>query len=438
MALFVVVCLVTYISVGVFLPYANEEQARRELADKAKALVSELRQRPALESGALFLRFYQETGADLFLLNEEREAIDPFTFSETDMHAVPEQEYPFRFADANKEYILAVRYNPVRSEEVSRAIWRSLPWVGCVVLLLSCLSAFLFSRYTTRPIVRMSKTAANIADLDFSWYCPDMREDEIGMLAKSINELSDKLSEALSALHRRNMSLEDTIALEKERERRRLLFFSGVSHELKTPVAIVIGQLEGMQAGIGVYKDREKYLARSAEILHTLDHFIREILSVSHMDIAGAKAFASTDLSAVLDASLRDLEPVLETGSLCLVKEIEPHIVLTGDAALLQKAFGNILGNAAVYTPEGGSVDVCFTRKQGETILTVTNRPAQIDAAHLPHLFEAFYRVDRQAKGFSGHGSGLGLYITGMILDCHGASYTIENFGDGVRFSVVF
>ena len=100
---------------------------------------------------------------------------------------------------------------------------------------------------------------------------PDMRDDEIGMLSASINELSDKLHEALEELHRRNAGLEDEIQMEKERERRRMLFFSGISHELKTPVAIVAGQLEGMQAGIGVYRDRDKYLKRSAQILQSLN-----------------------------------------------------------------------------------------------------------------------------------------------------------------------
>lgn len=121
----------------------------------------------------------------------------------------------------------------------------------------------MFSRHTTKPIIRISGIADRIANLDFSWYCPDLRGDEIGVLSQSINELSDKLHNALDEIRRRNDRLEDEILLEKERERRRMLFFSGVSHELKTPIAVVIGQLEGMQSQIGVYKDREN-ISRAA------------------------------------------------------------------------------------------------------------------------------------------------------------------------------
>lgn len=438
LALLIVICLVTYIFIGVFLPFANEGQTRRDLDDKSVVLVSELRQRSSSESGSLFVRFIQETGADLYMMDESRESIDLFTFSKINDNITSGQEYPFRFADSDKEYILTVSYNPARSKEVSDAIWHSLPWAGGVVLILSFISALIFSRYTTRPMIRMSKTAANIANLDFSWYCPDLREDEIGTLAKSLNELSDKLSEALSALRRQNLSLEDEIALEKEQERRRLLFFSGVSHELKTPIAIVIGQLEGMQAGIGVYKDRDRYIARSAEILRSLDSFIKEILTISHMDIADTRSLHPTNLSDVLESSLKDNRTLIEVRSINVESKIEKNVFILGDAGLLKKALGNIISNAAVYSSEGGLVSVQLVRTKNEARLEIINTPAHIDDEHLSRLFEAFYRIEKHTGSIAGQGSGLGLYITGMILDNHGAPHKIQNFGDGVKFTVAF
>ena len=121
------------------------------------------------------------------------------------------------------------------------------------------------------------------------------------------------------------------------------------------------------------------------------------------------------------------------------------NVDFRGNEQLLKKALGNILGNAFKYTPEGGKVSVILEcsndselesgvskNKAGKVNLTITNSPAHIDEQHLPHLFEAFYRADTSNKD----GSGLGLYITGMVLEMFGAEYKIENTEDGVKFKV--
>ena len=437
LALLLIICLATYLFLGLFLPFANEQQSRRLLDEKSEGLIAELRGSTGPESGKLLLSFIRGTGAELQLLNETREPIDLFTFAPANDERMTGREYPFRFIGSAKEFILVVHYNPERAEEIARAISQSTLWVGGVILLLSVVSALLFSRYASRPIIRMSRIASHIAELDFSWYCPDLRDDEIGVLAKSLNELSDKLSAALSALRRRNLSLSYEVELEKERERRQLLFFSAVSHELKTPVSIALGQLEGMQAGIGVYKDREKYLGRCAEILRSLDSFIREMLSVSHMDVSGKKIEAPVNVSELLQSAIDECLPLAEPNAINVVCGIEPGIFILGDGALLRKALVNVVGNAAIYSPKDGQIEVSLIRKDEEVRLDITNSPAHIGAEHLPYLFDAFYRAD-QGGGVAGQGSGLGLYITRMILEGHGSPHGIENYRDGVRFSAVF
>lgn len=438
LALLLVICAITYTLISLFLPFVNEGQSRSDLDTRSKALVDQLRQYPASESGELFARFMQDTGADLYLLDENHKPTNLFTFTIADKTIQPGQEYPFRFVGSDKEYILIVHFNPSHSEDIKSAIWKTLPWVGGLILVMSLFGAFFFSRYAIRPIVRMSKTAANIAELDFSWYCPDLREDEIGTLSKSINELSDKLNVALSSLRRQNSSLENEISFEKERDRKRLLFFSAVSHELKTPIAIVIGQLEGMLAGIGVYKDKLKYLARSAEILRSLDGFIKEILSVSYIDITDKKVHELVNLSAVLESTIGDNNDLMESRSINLKNEIEPDIYIMGEAALLKKALGNVFGNSAIYSPEGSPVTVRLSLNQNKALLTIANSGARIAEEHLPHLFEAFYRADRHTGGGYRQGSGLGLYITRMILESHGVTHDIENYDEGVIFTAIF
>lgn len=434
------IILSAYGCIWLFLPYADQKLAQRSLDQRTQQFVSCLWMTARDDSEPLFTDFIRQTGAELFLLDSDGDAVSPFTFQKyqkqdwADGGTLPEDRYPFRFADSDDEYVLIARHNPSRSDEIAAAVRKSIPFVALLILLLSFVSAFLFSRYTTKPIIRISGIADRIANLDFSWYCPDLRGDEIGVLSQSINELSDKLHTALDEIRRRNDRLEDEILLEKERERRRMLFFSGVSHELKTPIAVVIGQLEGMQAQIGVYKDREKYLARSAEILQSLNSFIKEVLLVSHVDMQAEPAMTTVDLSRLLAVLTADYMDYAQPLAIRFSIDIEPGVQTYGDAMLLKKALGNVIENAVTYSPEHGSVTIKLARAHGSATLTVVNADAHIDETDLPHLFEAFYRADRSAA----HGSGLGLYITKMIFENNQVSHSIENTGDGVTFTAVF
>lgn len=434
-ALSLTVCLTACGCIWLFLPYADKNRAERELEEKTSQLVWRLRATERPESETLFLDFMRETGADLCLTDEQGQRVSLFTFRAAAADSFQGISQPFCFADSKEEYVLRVRYNASRAEEIRAAILRTMPCAGLLAVLLSFFSAWIFSRYTTRPIIRIHKIAGKMAELDFSWYCPDERDDEIGMLSKSINELSDRLHEALTELHCRNSDLEDEISLEKERERRRMLFFSGISHELKTPLAIVIGQLEGMQANIGVYKDRDKYLKRSTQILQSLDSFLKEILLVSHIDMSGGKENEVLNLSRLSEELLEEYAGFAEFSSVSLNSRIEEGLYVRADAMLLKKAVGNIIGNALTHSPENGAVFAELLAGSKDSIrLSVTNAPAHIGEEHLEHVFEAFYR----AETADGHGSGLGLYITRMILETYDVRHEIENVGDGVRFTAVF
>lgn len=435
------VSLFAYSCIWIFLPYADQKLARQNLARQTEQFVSRLWTTPQNSSELLFTDFLRRTGAELLLLDRNGQAVSPFTFqklekpgSETaDSTAVTEIRYPFRFAGSGDEYVLIARYDPVRSDEITTALRKSVPLVTLLILLLSSVSALIFSRHTTKPIVRISRIADRISNLDFTWYCPDLREDEIGILSRSINDLSDKLHAALLEIQRRNDFLEDEILLEKERERQRMLFFSSVSHELKTPIAVVIGQLEGMQAQIGVYRDREKYLARSAEILQSLNTFIQEILLVSHMDMQSEPS-AAVDLSGLLETLTADYAEYAQPLAIRFSSEIEPAVHTYGDETLLRKALGNVIGNAVAYSPEHGRVSVRLVCAGHSATLTVFNAGSHIRETDLPHLFEAFYRADQSTS----YGSGLGLYITRMILETCQVSHFIENTGNGVMFTAVF
>ncbi|MCR5701196.1 MAG: HAMP domain-containing histidine kinase [Lachnospiraceae bacterium] len=414
-----------YLTFYILTPYAGKKKYQSYIKTKSTELANRCMLEEKAEAENMIYTFASRSGAKVRLITAD-------TYKKQE-HIANDMTYPLRFADDAKEYVLLVTVSTERTEDYKRQTLISLPIAFAIALILSFAGAKLTSYYLKRPIVRMSKIAQAMAEQNFDWYCPDERDDEIGALAKSLNTLSDELSAALERLNDKNLYLKNEIALEKERERRRMLFFAGVSHELKTPISVVIGQIDGMRAGIGVYKDRDKYLAKCSDTLNELVGFINEILLVSHIDIGDTNNMQAVKIDRILDETIAIYDGLITEKNIHLDYQVPDNVDFRGDEKLLAKALGNILGNAFNYTPNGGTVKVGLSTSQdGKVKLNVTNFPAHIDDKHLPHLFEAFYHGDTKNTA----GSGLGLYITGMVLSMFGAEYSISNTDGGVEFRI--
>ena len=343
-----------------------------------------------------------------------------------------------RFSGREESYTLYVTPR-LKAENVAvRALVQMAPWLLLVLLTFSLLCAFFYSRYITRPIVRMSDIAGKMAELDFHWECGETRRDEIGQLGRSLDAMAKKLSTALTELESANQALRGEVERERELDRQRMAFFNAASHELKTPVTILKGQLTGMLEGVGVYQNRDKYLLRSLQVTGRMENLVQEMLTISRME-AGAAAMKQepVELSALLEEQLKLDAGLLEQRSQHLDKELTPGITTIGDAVLLGKVLGNLISNASLYSPDGAGIRIWCGWQDGRPAVTVENAEAHIGKDALPHLYEAFYREECSRNRASG-GSGLGLYLVKIILDRHGATCTIENTADGVRATVCF
>ena len=355
------------------------------------------------------------------------DAIEQVTFSNSaDVESVRE----LRFADGTGAE-LTVRGGLRAVNQSVEAMKRVVPWLLLAVAGLSLLAAFFHARLIARPVTEISRIARRIAALDFSARWQSGRRDEIGALGESLNLLSDNLSGAMAELERANAALRRDIEHERELERQRLAFFSAASHELKTPVTILKGQLGGMLAQVGVYRDREKYLARVLEVAGHMERLIREILTISRIESGGAALkYEVVDLSALLAAQLESIEELIAQRAFRLTANIQPDVQLRGNADLLSNALDNILMNALLYSPEGAAIRIWLSTDT----LRVENDGAHIPTEALKALFTPFYRVE-QSRNRSSGGSGLGLYLVKLILELHGARCAVENTATGVRFT---
>ena len=341
------------------------------------------------------------------------------------------------FADQEDAFMLYVTPR-IRAENLAvRALAQIAPWLLLALLFFSFLCALFYSRYITRPIVRLSDIAEKMARLDFGWECGDSRKDEIGKLGRSLNEMSGRLSAALKELEAANQALRGEMEREREQERKRTAFFSAASHELKTPVTILKGQLSGMLEGVGVYRNREKYLLRSLQITGRMEGLIREMLSISRLETDVSPKQETVNLSDLVKRQLDCGRELLEQRAQRLLSQITPGITVTGNASLLEKAVGNLFSNAALYSPAGAEIRVYCAAREGHPVLIMENTGVQIGEEALPRLFDAFYREEGSRNRSTG-GSGLGLYLVRLILQQHGAECAIENTADGVRVTVRF
>lgn len=341
---------------------------------------------------------------------------------------------------SGEDGIYTLYVSPHRQEEnlAVRALIRMAPWVLLVLLAFSLLCAWICSRYITRPVIRISRIAERMAGLDFQWKCGGRRSDEIGVLGRSLDEMAFRLSAALAKLEEANQALQLEVDRERELDRQRAEFFSAASHELKTPVTILKGQLSGMLEGIDVYRDRDKYLLRSLQVAGRMERLIQEMLSISRMEnTPDAFRPESLELSSLLKNQLALDKDLALLRNQRITTDLADGLAVEADSALLSKAVENILSNAFLYSPEGARIRVWCGLIQDQPAFAVENSGVHIPEEALPHLFEAFYRIESSRSRSTG-GSGLGLCLTKMILDRHKASCTVENTEEGVQVLVRF
>lgn len=229
--------------------------------------------------------------------------------------------------------------------------------------------------------------------------------------------------------------------IEKERreEENRREFIATISHELKTPITIISGQLEGMIYNIGKYKDRDKYLKESYTSTQELKDLVNEMIEISKTDIMSA-SFKPTTLSVkeLVEVILKRQEFLIDEKNLKTRVAISSDAKINADKDKFSKALYNIINNAIKYTPEGENINIRFIERGFRpSILEVENTGITISDEFLKNIFNPFFRVEKSRSRKTG-GSGLGLYLTSQILAKHGFEYKMTNRGNAVLFTIEF
>ena len=299
-----------------------------------------------------------------------------------------------------------------------------------ICFILSIIWVFWFARRFSMPIANMSSITKAMSALDFSRKLEVDSDDEIGQLAVSINEMSDSLSKALTELKSANARLKDEIETERQLDAMRRGFVANVSHELKTPIAIISGYAEGLKLNIN-NDAKEEYCNVIIDESRRMNELVLSILNLSKYESGQIPLNLSEfDVCGLVSPML---ERIFSTRPVHLENNIESGISVYADMMQTEQALRAYLENAAAHTPDGGVVRVTAEQKEKTVRISVYNSGSHVEEEQMSQIWQSFYRGDTSHKRESGR-FGLGLSIVSAICRQHGTSCGVYNTEDGVSF----
>ena len=443
-----------YLTLYFFLPTFYEQYKTSQLQSGIAEIIDESKNVTLINALPLLDEYTKENNAIIYLQTKEGTIIyspsffiqgntqTPILTAKTAPLQNPESlnnafniTLPIQFLD--KDNLMVTVFATLQPiDEASQVLVRFLPYISFIVVCIGLGSAFLYSRFITKPLIYMNEGAQKMANLDFSENIIVRSNDELEELANSLNEMSSNLQQTMHDLQKANEQLKDDIERERKIETKRREFFATVAHELKTPLTVMKGYIEGMIYNIGPYQNRDFYLEKNRNIIEGMEQLVREILSMSKLEQDTFKLqLEEVNLLELLDSITKDLVFFASQKDIQIIKQISPNMNVCTDRDLLEKAFKNIIHNAITYSPHGETVciDVTELPKENQIQIQVTNTGVTIKEEDIQQLFEPFYRIEKSRNRNTG-GSGLGLYIVKQIFESLSITYLMNNTENGVQF----
>lgn len=294
--------------------------------------------------------------------------------------------------------------------------------------------ALLYSKMISKPLIQMNHAAAKMAKLDFSEKCKVRSRDELGNLAVNLNCLSENLNSTLQELKTANEQLQSDIEKERNLEKLRKEFISGVSHEFKTPLGIIRGFAEGLKDHIAEGK-RDHYLEVIIDEIGKMDDLVLDLLDLSRLESGMYKlkweCFCILELLREVEHRIQ--ESITEKGIHVEYDSHASQVPVLGDVRRIEQVVMNIMSNAVRHTPKAGHIRVSLVKKEDLVMVSVENQGEPIPEAELSKVWDRFYRVEK-SRGRKAGGTGLGLSIVKNIVELHGREYGVINTEEGVCF----
>ena len=314
---------------------------------------------------------------------------------------------------------------------------RFMIYTMLVVAILGCVFVWYFSRRITNPILELATLSKRMADLDFEAKYTSGGENEIGVLGQNFNVMSQKLEETVSELKSANYELQKDIEKKDKMETMRTEFIGNVSHELKTPIALIQGYAEGLKEGISENpEDRAYYCDVIMDEAAKMNKLVQNLLTLNQLELGQEEVmFERFDIMEMIRGIVQSSEILVQQKGADVRMSICEPVYVWADEWKVEQVFRNYFSNALNHLAGENVIDIRVTQnlEKGVARISVFNTGQQIPEEDIEQIWNKFYKVDKARTREYG-GNGIGLSIVKAIMDYFQKDYGVKNYSNGVQF----
>ena len=326
--------------------------------------------------------------------------------------------------------------SPVESIRESVALSnRFLIYVGMGTLIICMGLVWYFSRRITKPIQELAELSDRMANLDFEAKYTSGGKNEIGELGDNFNRMSQKLEKAISELKQANNSLQQDIEQKEKMEQMRTEFMGNVSHELKTPIALIQGYAEGLKEGVNDDPEsRDFYCDVIMDEAGKMNRMVKNLMTLNQLEFGNDKVeFERFNLTELIGGVLQSMDILSQQKDVKLIFREENPVYVWGDEFKIEQVVRNYVSNAYNHVNEEKIIEVKILREDGLAKVTVFNTGKPIPEEDVPRIWDKFFKVDKAHTREYG-GNGIGLSIVKAIMESMHQQYGVKNYDNGVEF----
>ena len=325
---------------------------------------------------------------------------------------------------------------PMESIQESVALAnRFLLYVGTVLIFVSVLFIRYFTKRITDPIQELARLSKRMTELDFDAKYVSGGDNEIGMLGTHFNIMTERLETTISELKTANNELQKDLENKEKAETMRSEFLSNVSHELKTPIALIQGYAEGLQDGISDDPEsRAFYCEVIRDEAEKMNQLVKNLLELNHLEYSNEDLqMERFDIQELIRGVVQSLEIVRQQKNVELILTIpEEPCIVWADQFKVEHVIRNYLTNALNHV-DGEHIIHVKVEPLEKMRISVFNTGKPIPETDIERIWEKFYKVDKARTREYG-GNGIGLSVVKAIMETHHQGYGVKNYDNGVEF----